>query len=48
MLATCISFMNEPSRLAQCLGLDIEGVHQGIGTDPHIGLQFMYAGVGYG
>ncbi len=48
MLATRISFMNELSRLAERVGVGIERVRQGIGTDPRIGLQFLYAGVGYG
>ena len=48
MLATRIIFMNEISRLAERVGVDIERVRHGIGTDPRIGLQFLYAGVGYG
>ena len=48
MLATRISFMNELSRLAERVGVDIEMVRQGIGSDPRIGLHFLYAGVGYG
>ena len=34
MLATRISFMNELSRLAERVGVDIERVRQGIGSDP--------------
>ncbi|MDP1789717.1 MAG: UDP-glucose/GDP-mannose dehydrogenase family protein [Methylibium sp.] len=48
MLATRISFMNELSRLAEEVGVDIELVRHGIGTDPRIGTQFLYAGAGYG
>ena len=44
MLATRISFMNELARLAERVGVDIELVRQGIGSDPRIGTQFLYAG----
>ncbi len=48
MLATKISFMNEMANLADRLGADIEHVRHGIGSDPRIGYQFIYPGVGYG
>ena len=48
MLAVRISFMNEMANLADRLGVDIEQVRHGIGSDPRIGPHFLYAGAGFG
>jgi UDPglucose 6-dehydrogenase len=48
MLATKISFMNELSNIAERVGVDIESVRIGIGSDPRIGYSFIYPGCGYG
>lgn len=48
ILATKISFMNEMSNLAEKLGVDIEQVRRGIGSDSRIGYKFIYPGCGYG
>jgi UDPglucose 6-dehydrogenase len=48
MLATRISFMNELANLAGELGVDIEQVRRGVGSDRRIGYSFLYAGTGYG
>src|SRR5438045_6153078 len=48
MLATRISLMNEVANPAEATGADIEEVRRGIGSDPRIGYQFLYAGVGFG
>jgi UDPglucose 6-dehydrogenase len=48
LLATKISFMNELSRLCERVGADIEMVRAGVGADPRIGPQFLFAGIGYG
>jgi UDPglucose 6-dehydrogenase len=48
LLATKISFMNEIANLCDRVGADVDMVRRGIGTDPRIGQQFLFAGVGYG
>jgi UDPglucose 6-dehydrogenase len=48
LLATKISFVNELSKLCEKVGADIEMVRSGIGSDPRIGTQFLFAGIGYG
>ncbi|MFH0821741.1 MAG: UDP-glucose/GDP-mannose dehydrogenase family protein [Pseudomonadota bacterium] len=48
LLATKISFINELARLCDTVGADIEMVRAGIGSDPRIGPQFLFAGIGYG
>ena len=48
MLATKISFMNEISNLCDQMGVDVESVRHGIGSDSRIGYSFIYPGAGYG
>ncbi len=48
MLATKISFMNEISNICDRLGVDVENVRKGIGSDSRIGYSFIYPGCGYG
>lgn len=48
MLATKISFMNEMAVLCDRMGVDIENVRMGIGSDSRIGNAFIYPGCGYG
>lgn len=48
MLATRISFMNEMSVLCERMGVDIENVRIGIGSDSRIGNAFLNSGCGYG
>jgi UDPglucose 6-dehydrogenase len=48
MLATKISFMNEIAGICECVGVDVENVRLGIGSDSRIGYPFIYPGCGYG
>ena len=47
-LATKISFMNDLSAYCEAVGVDIENVRLGIGSDSRIGKRFIFPGIGYG
>lgn len=48
LLALRVSAMNEFANLAEKIGVDIEQVRQGIGTDPRIGFNYLHPGAGFG
>jgi len=48
ILAMKISFINEIANICDRLGADVEMVRRGLASDPRIGPQFLFPGVGYG
>jgi UDPglucose 6-dehydrogenase len=48
LLALRVSAMNEFANLSEAIGVDVEQVRQGIGTDPRIGFNYLYPGAGFG
>ncbi len=47
-LATKITFMNDLANLCDRVEADVEWIRKGIASDPRIGKQFLFPGVGYG
>lgn len=47
-LATKVSYMNDLSRAAEALGVDIEEVRTAMATDSRIGEKYLHAGCGFG
>jgi UDPglucose 6-dehydrogenase len=47
-LSTRISFINQIANICDALGVDVNEVRLGMGSDRRIGFQFLYPGAGYG
>lgn len=48
MLATRLSYMNDMANVADAIGVDVENVRRGIGSDERIGSHFLHPGCGFG
>ncbi len=48
LLAARISLMNELADMCDAVGADITEVRRVVGTDPRIGMAYLYAGAGFG
>lgn len=48
MLATRLSYMNDMANVADALGIDIEHVRLGVGSDERIGSHHLHPGCGFG
>jgi UDPglucose 6-dehydrogenase len=48
MLAARVSLMNELALICEAVGADVNDVRRGVGTDKRIGMDFLYAGLGFG